>query len=87
MAQMILPPKQKQIMAMESRLVVAGGGEREWGGRGAWGWWMQTVTFAVDGQWGLTVRHRGRCVIGSQIEETLEINYTLIRKKRIDTYN
>ena len=23
---------------------------REWDGRGVWDWWMQTVTFGMDGQ-------------------------------------
>ena len=66
-------------------MVVRGGGEREWDGWGAWGWWMQTVMFGMDGQWGPTVQHRQLCVTGSlccatEVEETLQINYTLIKK-------
>ena len=41
-----------------------------WGGGGVgWtgnlGWWMQTVTFGMDGHWGPTVQLRELCVIGS----------------------
>ena len=32
-----------------------GGGGREWDGWAVWGFWMQTVTFGMDGQWGPTV--------------------------------
>ena len=51
-----------------------GGGEREWDGRGVWGWRMQIVTFGMDKQHGPPVQHRELCVIGSlccttQIEE------------------
>ena len=28
---------------------------REWDEQGVWGFWMQTVTFGMDGQWGPTV--------------------------------
>ena len=63
MAQMILSTKQKQIMDMESRLVVAGGERREWDGQGVWGWQMQTLTFGMDKQWGPTVQHRELCTI------------------------
>ena len=43
---------------------------------------MQTVTFGMVGQWGPSVHHRELCVTGSlccttEIEETLQINYTL----------
>ena len=51
MAQMNLSTEQRQIMAIERRFGVAGGG-REWDGWGVWGWWMQTVTFGMDRQWG-----------------------------------
>ena len=39
-------------------------------------WWMQTLTFGMNGQWGLTLQHRELCVMGSlgcitEIEETL----------------
>ena len=54
MAQMILFRRQKQIMDMERRLVVARGGEGV-GGQGAWGWWMQTLAFRMDEQRGPTV--------------------------------
>ena len=50
MAQMILSTKQKWITDIESRLVVLRGVVREWDGWGVWGWWMQTVTFGMDGQ-------------------------------------
>ena len=36
---------------------------REWDGRRVWGWWVQTATFGLDGQWGLTIQHRGLCLI------------------------
>ena len=47
--------------------------------------WMQTVIFGMDGHWGPTVQHREMCAIGSlccttEHEETLYINYTLIKK-------
>ena len=47
---------------------------------------IQTVIFGTDGQWDPTVQHREMCVIGSlcfttELDETLEINYTLIIKK------
>ena len=29
-----------------------------------WGWWRQTVTLGMDGQWGPTVEQRELCVIG-----------------------
>ena len=50
-------------MAKESRFVVPGG--REWDGQAVWGFWMQTVVFGMDGQWGSTVQHRELCVTGS----------------------
>ena len=54
------------------------------------GFWMQTVMFGMDGQWGPTVQHRELCVIGSlccttETENTLEINYTLILKNKTKT--
>ena len=57
-------------------LWLPGGGEKEWDGWGVWGWWIQTVTFGIDGQWGSTVHHRELCVTKSlccatEIEETL----------------
>ena len=57
MAKMILCTKQKEIMDMESRLVVAGGGV--WGRRrmdGEFG--VGGGTFGIDGQWGPTVQRR-----------------------------
>ena len=75
MAQMILSTK--QITDMKSRLVVAGegeggrkgwrggGGEGEWDGQGFEVWWMQTVTFGMDGPRGPTVQHRELSVIRS----------------------
>ena len=63
-----------------------GGWGREWDGRGVWDWWIQTVKFGMDGQWAPTVQHRELCVIGSlcctaEIEKTLQINHTLLKKK------
>ena len=60
-------------MAKESRLVVP---RREWDGWVVQGFWMQTVIFGMDGQWGPIVQHRELCVIGSlccttEFEETL----------------
>ena len=62
------------IMDMESRLVVDWG--KEWDGQGVWSWWLQTVTFEMDGHCTPTVKHKELCVIGSlccttEIEETL----------------
>ena len=42
----------------------------------SWGWWIQTVTFEMDGQWGPTVQHRELYAIGllcykTEIEEAL----------------
>ena len=50
--------------------------------------WKQTVIFRIGGQWGPTVQQRNVCVIGllcctTELEETLQINYTLIIKKYI----
>jgi len=70
MAEMIPSTKQKQIIAKESRLVVPReeeGGRREWDGRAVWGFWMQTVICAIDGQWGLAVQHRELFVIGDWV--------------------
>ena len=55
---MILSTRQKQIMDMESRLVVPRGEGREWDGWGVWGWWIQTIAFGMGKQWGPTVQHR-----------------------------
>ena len=66
MAQMILATKEKQIMAMGSKLVVARGwGEERGSGMDGefWGWWMQTVTFGMNKQWGPTVQHRKLCPV------------------------
>ena len=38
---------------------------RERDGWGVWGWWMQIVTFRMDGQWGPTIQHRKLCMPGS----------------------
>ena len=66
MAQMIQSTKQKQIKAKESRLVIARqGGEGTGMEGGVWGWWVQTVKFGMQGQWGPTVWHRELCVIRS----------------------
>ena len=78
-------------MAQEHRL---GAPRGEWGGSkmdGHFGvFWMQTIKSGMDGQWDPTVQHRELCVIGSlccttELEETLQINYTLIiiNKKRL----
>ena len=60
------------------------GGQGEGGGSGMDG--QFGLMFGMDGQWGLTVQHRELCVIGSlyyttETEETLLINYTLIKNK------
>ena len=60
---------------------------REGDGWAVQGFWMQTVIFGKDGQWGSTVQQRELCMTGSlccttEIEETLYINYTLIKKKK-----
>ena len=52
-----------------------GGWREEIGGPAVWGFWMQTVVFGMDGQWGPTIQHRELCVIGSlccttEIEKT-----------------
>ena len=39
------------------------GVRKEWDGWGVWGWWMQTVTFGMDRQCGLTVQERELCLI------------------------
>ena len=50
---------------------------REWDGWAFWGFfWMQTVIFGLDGQWGPTLQHREMGVAGSlccttELEETL----------------
>ena len=35
------------------------GSGRKWGGWGVWVWWIQSVTFGMDGQWGPTMWHGG----------------------------
>ena len=48
----------------ENRFVVRGreGSEMD----GEFGvWWIQTVTFGMEGQWGTSVQHKELCVIGS----------------------
>ena len=60
---------------------------RKWDEWGVWDWWMQAVTFGMDEQWGPTIQHRELCVIGSlccttEIEEPLQINYTLIKTNK-----
>ena len=49
---------------------------REWYGQRVWGWWMQNLTFGMEGQWGLIAQHRELGMTGSlcyttEIEETL----------------
>ena len=44
---------------------------------------METLICAMDGHWDLSVQHREVCVIGSlccitELDKTLQINYTLI---------
>ena len=56
---MILSAKQRQIMTLESRIAGCQWEEgRERDGWENWGWWMQTVTLGMDGQWAHTVQHR-----------------------------
>ena len=40
------------------------GGGREWNGSEEWGWWMQTVIFGMNDQWGPIVHHRELCITG-----------------------
>ena len=48
---MILSTKQKQTHGHGEQTCGCHGEEgREWDGQGVWGWWIQTVTFGVDGQ-------------------------------------
>jgi len=49
MAQMVLSTKQKEIVDMESRFVVAGEEREGVGWMGSLGWWMQTITFGMMG--------------------------------------
>ena len=63
-------------MNMESRLVVARRRGERGGWMGVWGWWIQTVTFGMHGQWAPTIQHRELYMIESlcymtEIEETL----------------
>ena len=44
-------------MLVDKELMMVAGGKK-WDGRRILGWWMQTVTFRVDKQWGPTVQHR-----------------------------
>ena len=70
-----LSTKQKQVRPRRADLWFPGAGA----GSGMYGelsFWMQIVTFGMDGQWGPTIQHRELCVIGSfrcttEIEETL----------------
>ena len=87
MAQLIQSTKHKQITIMESRFVVAGGrGERvRW--TGSLGLVDANCNIWNGGQWDPTAQDRELCVNGSlccttEIEETLKINYTLIKKKK-----
>ena len=41
------------------------GGRRQWDGWTVWNFWMQTVRFGMDGQWGPTVQHKELCMVGS----------------------
>ena len=65
------------MMAKESRLGIPKGEGKGSGMNGHLGvFWMQTVIFGMDGQWGPAVQHRETCVIGSlcctiELEETL----------------
>ena len=67
-------------MAKESRLGMPRGKRGRRGMDGHLGvlvfFWMQTVVFGMDGQWGPTVQNREQCVIESlccttKLEETL----------------
>ena len=53
MAQMIPSTKQKHIMDMENRLWLPG--RKEWDAWQVCDWWIQTITFGMDGQWAPTV--------------------------------
>ena len=60
----------------EQTCICQGGGGREWDRWGVCGWWMQTVTMGMDGEWSSTVQHREQCMTGSlcctrEIKETL----------------
>ena len=75
-------------MAKESRLGVPKGEEKGSGREGHFeGFGMQTVIFRMDGPWAPTAQYRELCVIESlccttELEETYNVNYTLIIKKR-----
>ena len=74
MAQMILSTKQKQITGQGEQTCGCQRGRGD--GVGFQGWWIQTVTFGIDGQQGPTLHCRRPCVIESlccttEIEETL----------------
>ena len=75
MAQQSYPQNRNRSWSQRADLWLPGGWG-EWDGQGDWGWWMRTVIFAMDGQWGPTVQHRELCVIRSfccttEIEDTL----------------
>ena len=53
-----------------------GGSKMGWGGWAVWAFYMQTLIFGMDGQWGPTVQHRKMCVLGS-LCCTIEIEKTL----------
>ena len=65
MAQMLLSTKQKQIRAIESRLLDARGKRGGSGKDGEFGVGGYKLAFGVDGQWTPTVQHRELCVIRS----------------------
>ena len=56
---MNLSTKQKQTHRYRDQTCgCQGGGGRERGGLGIWGWQMQTITFRMDKQQGPAVQHR-----------------------------
>ena len=65
-------------MANESRLGVprGEGGGSEMDGHFVGFFWMHTVIFGMNGEWGFTVQHREMCVIGT-LCYTKEIEGTL----------
>ena len=75
---MILPIKQKQIIAKESRLVVPRGERGRTGSRAVGGFRLQTVTSGMDGKWGPNVQHMELCVIGS-LCCTTELEATILQ--------
>ena len=58
-AKMNLSTKQKETHRhREQTCGCHGGGGREWDGWGVWGWYVQTIKFRMEKQWGASSQHR-----------------------------